>query len=394
MPQSHEHPTTSDRPADGQPTRPDTTQRDGSLSRSGVGDGGADRSGPAGGGAGFGQSHQREGGLAAKGGGDASPNVTTVDQRLGGAVSGGMSGREAAATAGDRPVLTQLSDNASAGGMSGPNATSSAGKDGTQQEGGLSKDPQATAAADNASAGGMSGPNATSSAGKDGTQPEGDLSKDPRPTPAADNASAGGMSGPNATSSTGKDGTQQEGYRTDDSRFWGRAVIDSLKRGLENNDPVAVETARQIANVVYARTEGRGGTVQYVGSVDREREVAKTFGMTKEEGRELSNLVRGLLPQDRPLQADYAGRVGSAANLADRETADKINIITKPGSGIGGILAGVVGMRGGTAADMRAAANAGNLVEAGGNVKTGGDSLKGANNPHIPTREAVTGAPR
>ncbi|WP_346534347.1 hypothetical protein [Micromonospora sp. DPT] len=170
----------------------------------------------------------------------------------------------------------------------------------------------------------------------------------------------------------------------------GRAKLDALRREMEAFDPVASETAALIARFLWG-ARGEHGSVVYDLIPSRERALQGMLGLTDAEARELSDLVRKTLPKDAPLEMDYAGRAGTRANLASREMAEKLDIIRNPGSTFGGIAAGVIGVLGGTASDMRAAAQAGSLLEVGGGVI----SARGAANPQVtPRAGAAYGPPR
>ena len=144
----------------------------------------------------------------------------------------------------------------------------------------------------------------------------------------------------------------------------GRLKLNALKAGIDAFDPIALRTAELIAKYLWEKQGSTGGAYQYVVGREKAAEFGAQLGMTPEEAAELTDMVRSFAPKNNRLQIDYAGRVGTAQSLKDREALEKFAIITNPGSGIGGILAGFVGMLGGTAEEMRVAAQAGGLLEA------------------------------
>jgi RHS repeat-associated protein len=163
-------------------------------------------------------------------------------------------------------------------------------------------------------------------------------------------------------------------YKEPKSEATGRLMLNTLSKGIENFDPIAQATAQVLAGRIWERQSGANGSYYYAYSKSKVEALGKSIGLTAEESSELAAMVRSFAPSDNRLQMDYAGRVGTRASLASREASEKLEIVLNPGSGIGGILAGFVGMAGGTAADMRAVAQAGGMLEAAGMAKKGAAS--------------------
>ena len=49
------------------------------------------------------------------------------------------------------------------------------------------------------------------------------------------------------------------------------------------------------------------------------RKFGRSLGFTEEQSEALGNIARMVTPPDRRLYMDYAGRIGTKENLADRE---------------------------------------------------------------------------
>ncbi|MCP6757170.1 MAG: deaminase [Fischerella sp. CENA71] len=161
----------------------------------------------------------------------------------------------------------------------------------------------------------------------------------------------------------------------------GKAILDGLQRGIENGDPIAIATANLIGEKISHKDMGAFGSYTYSIGRAETQAMGRSLGLTPRESEKLADIVAPFVfGKNNPLYMDYAGRQGTKEGLARAEAEEKLAVVLKPGSGIGGILAGFVGMAGGTASDMRAAAQVGGMFEAG--LSAG----KGSNNPTISPR--------
>ncbi|HEY1892792.1 MAG TPA: SpvB/TcaC N-terminal domain-containing protein [Steroidobacteraceae bacterium] len=176
-------------------------------------------------------------------------------------------------------------------------------------------------------------------------------------------------------------------HHNSDKVSQGRMLLNGLKSSIDANNPLAQATAGAIAGQIFERFSGPNGSHYYAASAAKEKALGTRLGLTTEEAADLATLVRPFAPSDSRLQMDYAGRQGTRGNLAEAEAAEKLAIVTEPGSGFGGIFAGIIGIAGGTAADMRAAAQAGSLLEAVGMAG------KGSANPAI-VEQTVPSVPK
>jgi hypothetical protein len=158
--------------------------------------------------------------------------------------------------------------------------------------------------------------------------------------------------------------------------------LDALQAKLTARDPVAEQTAAVIAKRIdYRPHVGPGGSFTYSYNAPELSKIGEALGLTAQEQTKLADIVRVIFPKDRPVTMDDSGRLGSAQELASQEAHEKLAIVLNPGSSIGGILAGFVGVAGGSAKDMRAAAQVGTMFEAAGMF---------ANKPLTDATEAVT----
>jgi hypothetical protein len=127
-------------------------------------------------------------------------------------------------------------------------------------------------------------------------------------------------------------------------------------------------------------------------------EFTKKYGVSEAESESLSKYLsaQGYFP-DNPeqLEMDYAGRTGTAENLARREMAGRIGALGQSTT-TGGIAAAYAGAAGGTAEDMQNAGQLGNVVEGLGTLAIGGrgGSSRAENAAGPPsTAETQHGAP-
>ncbi|MEI5926533.1 SpvB/TcaC N-terminal domain-containing protein [Bacillus albus] len=180
---------------------------------------------------------------------------------------------------------------------------------------------------------------------------------------------------------------KQECTMCDPNKTQGRLMLNTLKSGIEKGDELAWQTAKLLSDQIWERRGEGDGSYTYSYELSKVKALSQRLGFSEQEMLELADLVRSFAPANRRLQMDYAGRVGTPQNLAEREASEKLQILLNPGSGIGGIFAGFIGMMGGTAADMRVAAEAGGMIEASGGrgmyLGKGSATLKGSANPVV-----------
>jgi Domain of unknown function (DUF4157) len=143
----------------------------------------------------------------------------------------------------------------------------------------------------------------------------------------------------------------------------GQLLYDALAQGIESSSPDALKAAEDLANTFYKVEYGPGGSRHVSWSQSDISAAAKRVGIFPETMDKIVRLVRPFAPTDKPLYIDYAGRVGTKEDLARRELAERLEVIAHPGSTFGSLLASYVAVRGGTAADMRAAADLGTALE-------------------------------
>ncbi|UDH01620.1 hypothetical protein [Rhodococcus opacus] len=147
----------------------------------------------------------------------------------------------------------------------------------------------------------------------------------------------------------------------------GKRKLDALEAGLAEHNPLAENTARSIARRIDLRQDkvGPGGSFEYNYNEGELAKIGDALDLTPRERQRLADIVRQLYPKDRPTTMDDSGRLGSAQQLAAQESRDKLEVVLNSGSSIGSIVAGFVGMAGGSAKDMAAAAQMVHLLEAG-----------------------------
>jgi hypothetical protein len=143
----------------------------------------------------------------------------------------------------------------------------------------------------------------------------------------------------------------------------GDAIYVTLEQGIAAGDPLALQAAEVIASVLFkAEPEPGGGTRVSVGTRD-EQDISQRLGITRASLNRIETLVRPFGPKAHRTQMDYAGRVGNAQDLAEREMAAKLNVIFHAQSTLGSVLSSIASMKGGTAADMQAASDLGTAME-------------------------------
>jgi hypothetical protein len=144
----------------------------------------------------------------------------------------------------------------------------------------------------------------------------------------------------------------------------GEMLYASLSLGLGKSSPEATEAAKGLANTFYHVENGAYGSRMVSGpSETAVNEAAKRAGISPEMLTKIIKLVEPFAPRSHPLYIDYAG-VGTKKDLTSREFADKLAVVSSPGSTFGSLLASYAAVSGGTAADIRTAAELGTALEA------------------------------
>ena len=141
-------------------------------------------------------------------------------------------------------------------------------------------------------------------------------------------------------------------------------LYEALSDGIKRSDPKTLEAAKQLAVMFYEVRAGAHGEVSVTVNVTNLRSVAKRIGISPDGLEKCVTLVRPFAPKDKRLYIDYAGRIGTQENLAEREQADKLKAISEADTTLGSLLMSYVAARGGNAAEMRAANEFGSNLQA------------------------------
>jgi hypothetical protein len=144
----------------------------------------------------------------------------------------------------------------------------------------------------------------------------------------------------------------------------GKGKLDALEAGLAKRDPLAQKTAALIAGRIHKYVPGRGGSFTYSGKPGELADIGNALHLMPKEQERLAAIVRRTFPKDRPLTIDDSGNMGSAQELAAQEAYEKFEIVSKAGTTMGSILAGMTGMAGGSVRQMKASAQMGDMLEA------------------------------
>lgn len=163
----------------------------------------------------------------------------------------------------------------------------------------------------------------------------------------------------------------------------GEQIIYSLDQGLIRGDRDAVAAAEALAQFLFKKSVGPSGEVNVSVARSDETRLCAGLGITAASLTRIEGLVRTYGPKAHRLYMDYAGRQGTAQNLAEREQTAKLDVVLNPGSTLGGLLATVSSMRGGTAEGMRHWADLGSSIEGVAGGLTVGKSVQHTKGPAV-----------
>jgi hypothetical protein len=169
----------------------------------------------------------------------------------------------------------------------------------------------------------------------------------------------------------------------------GETFYAALQKGLAASSPDAIKAAGLLASAFSSVDYGSKGDRQVSIRVTAAHQAAARAGISAEVMDRILKLIGPFMPRSDPLAMDYAGRVGTRQNLAERELADRLAVVTNPQSTLGSLMVSWVTVAGGTAADMQAASNLGTAVE--GLASTAPLSAPAPTTPS--TQESQSGAP-
>ncbi|MXO36506.1 hypothetical protein [Mycobacterium kansasii] len=158
----------------------------------------------------------------------------------------------------------------------------------------------------------------------------------------------------------------------------GTRMLDGLEAGLRKGDPAARQVAATLGKEIFEEKHGRNDTYLVQGKTRELNEIGKVLNLNDSEKNRLHDIVRSTYPPDRPLTASQEGPYGSErfvrAQAREKESYEKLRIVTTADTSLGSLLSSLVQASGGTVDQMKAAAAAGRIIE--GAASMAGDKGK------------------
>ncbi|ETZ99426.1 hypothetical protein I547_5804 [Mycobacterium kansasii 824] len=147
----------------------------------------------------------------------------------------------------------------------------------------------------------------------------------------------------------------------------GTRMLDGLEAGLRKGDPAARQVAATLGKEIFEEKHGRNDTYLVQGKTRELNEIGKVLNLNDSEKNRLHDIVRSTYPPDRPLTASQEGPYGSErfvrAQAREKESYEKLRIVTTADTSLGSLLSSLVQASGGTVDQMKAAAAAGRIIE-------------------------------
>ncbi|OOK74123.1 hypothetical protein BZL30_4664 [Mycobacterium kansasii] len=144
-------------------------------------------------------------------------------------------------------------------------------------------------------------------------------------------------------------------------------MLDGLEAGLRKGDPAARQVAATLGKEIFEEKHGRNDTYLVQGKTRELNEIGKVLNLNDSEKNRLHDIVRSTYPPDRPLTASQEGPYGSErfvrAQAREKESYEKLRIVTTADTSLGSLLSSLVQASGGTVDQMKAAAAAGRIIE-------------------------------